>query len=224
MSSIETVETQGDVENPFLNVEYGAEDVVKSSHSKNNKNAMNMNMNYQTPSSSNNDNHAHPQAAFFTVVFKAMSILLYMFGSWFTDNFVLIFVFIILCLAADFWTVKNVTGRLLVGLRWWNEVKDDGSSEWKFQARDDPATINNKDSRLFWSSLYSALGIWLLLCVAGIFKFNLKWIPLTMAGVVLNAAQVYGYYKCQRDPKQKIQNMFQQGLSKVGAGLIKSMK
>jgi hypothetical protein len=28
-----------------------------------------------------------------------------------------------LLLAFDFWTVKNVTGRLLVGLRWWNEVR-----------------------------------------------------------------------------------------------------
>lgn len=25
-------------------------------------------------------------------------------------------------LAFDFWTVKNVSGRLLVGLRWWNKV------------------------------------------------------------------------------------------------------
>ncbi len=28
----------------------------------------------------------------------------------------------VLLLAFDFWTVKNVSGRLLVGLRWWNEV------------------------------------------------------------------------------------------------------
>ena len=33
--------------------------------------------------------------------------------------------------------VKNVSGRLLVGLRWWHEVKDDGSSEWKFECLDE---------------------------------------------------------------------------------------
>ena len=40
-----------------------------------------------------------------------------------------------LLLAADFWTVKNITGRLLVGLRWWNKVNEDGTSEWVFESR-----------------------------------------------------------------------------------------
>ena len=42
---------------------------------------------------------------------------------------------VVLLLAADFWTVKNVTGRLLVGLRWWNKVNEDGSTEWVFESR-----------------------------------------------------------------------------------------
>lgn len=29
---------------------------------------------------------------------------------------------------------QNVTGRLLVGLRWWNNMKPDGSSEWVFES------------------------------------------------------------------------------------------
>lgn len=35
----------------------------------------------------------------------------------------------------DFWTVKNVTGRLMVGLRWWNYVDDNGQSHWVFESR-----------------------------------------------------------------------------------------
>lgn len=30
---------------------------------------------------------------------------------------------------------QNVTGRLMVGLRWWNQVDDDGRSHWVFEAR-----------------------------------------------------------------------------------------
>ena len=30
--------------------------------------------------------------------------------------------------------VKNVSGRFLVGLRWWHEVNEDGSSQWKFES------------------------------------------------------------------------------------------
>lgn len=38
-------------------------------------------------------------------------------------------------LSLDFWTVKNVTGRLLAGLRWWNVVDSEGNSQWKFESR-----------------------------------------------------------------------------------------
>jgi len=33
---------------------------------------------------------------------------------------VMTFICVLLLSSFDFWTVKNVTGRLLVGLRWWN--------------------------------------------------------------------------------------------------------
>ncbi len=49
--------------------------------------------------------------------------------------FVHIFLTIVLLLAVDFWTVKNVTGRLLVGLRWWNKVDEDGTSTWMFESK-----------------------------------------------------------------------------------------
>jgi len=155
--------------------------------------------------------HAHPQAAFFTVLFKALSIGAYIFGSWFSSNFILIFVFVVLCLAFDFWTVKNVTGRLLVRMRWWNHIKEDGTAEWKYESK----TINdassavdplrqqqeNKDSRLFWTSLYLTPCAWILLCVACIVKFNLKWLPLTLVGIALNGAQLWGYWKCSSDQR-----------------------
>lgn len=30
---------------------------------------------------------------------------------------------------------QNVSGRLLVGLRWWNQVDEDGKSQWVFESR-----------------------------------------------------------------------------------------
>lgn len=58
-----------------------------------------------------------------------------MLCGWFSDSFITSFVFVILLLSADFWTVKNITGRLLVGLRWWNYVDDAGASHWVFESR-----------------------------------------------------------------------------------------
>ena len=52
-----------------------------------------------------------------------------------SGHFIELFLTIVLLLAFDFWTVKNVTGRLLVGLRWWNKVEEDGTSAWVFESR-----------------------------------------------------------------------------------------
>lgn len=58
-----------------------------------------------------------------------------MLCGWFSDSFITSFVCVVLLLSADFWTVKNITGRLLVGLRWWNYVDDEGVSHWVYEAR-----------------------------------------------------------------------------------------
>ena len=42
-----------------------------------------------------------------------------MFGFFLSD--VDTFIVVVVMSALDFWTVKNVTGRLLVGLRWWHD-------------------------------------------------------------------------------------------------------
>jgi hypothetical protein len=34
----------------------------------------------------------------------------------------------VLLTTIDFWVVKNVSGRILVGLRWWNEINNEGES------------------------------------------------------------------------------------------------
>lgn len=75
----------------------------------------------------------HPTAGLFHLLFKVLALTLYMFGSWITSNFVILFVIIELCLAFDFWTVKNITGRYMVGLRWWNKINENGDSTWMYE-------------------------------------------------------------------------------------------
>lgn len=45
-------------------------------------------------------------------------------------------VIVVVLLSLDFWNVRNVAGRTLVGLRYWNEVDEDGESSWVFECRD----------------------------------------------------------------------------------------
>lgn len=77
----------------------------------------------------------HPTAAFFHVFFKLSALIVYLFGGLVGENFLGLFVLLVFLITFDFWTVKNVTGRLLVGLRWWNYIDEDGQSQWIFENR-----------------------------------------------------------------------------------------
>lgn len=78
----------------------------------------------------------HPYVTFFHLFFRGAAIATYIFCGWFSDSFITSFVSVILLLSADFWTVKNITGRLMVGLRWWNHVDDDGVSHWIYESKE----------------------------------------------------------------------------------------
>ncbi|MCJ1272722.1 Golgi apparatus membrane protein tvp23 [Puttea exsequens] len=81
---------------------------------------------------------SHPITLLFFLGFRISSLLVYLFGLWLlSSNFVLVFILTILLLAADFYYLKNIAGRRLVGLRWWNEVDTaTGDSHWVFESQD----------------------------------------------------------------------------------------
>ena len=98
----------------------------------------------------------------------------------------MIFIITILLLAVDFYYLKNIAGRRLVGLRWWNEVNpENGESHWVFESSD-PATkvINATDSRFFWMALYSQPLLWVALAFVAIFRLKPIW--LTLVGMLQN--------------------------------------
>ncbi|CAO3579201.1 unnamed protein product [Absidia cylindrospora] len=146
---------------------------------------------------------SHPLAAFFYLVFRLGALLMYLLGSIFTDNFTLVFVITILLLAFDFWTVKNVSGQLLVGLRWWNEIQANGSNKWVFESANPNRHINAADSRLFWSVLYGTPVLWILFALSCIFTFKATWLVIVVVAIILNMANVVGYTQCDKDAKRK---------------------
>lgn len=72
----------------------------------------------------------------FLIVIQAAAIAFYILSSFLIHSFVIQFVITIFFVALDFWTVKNVSGRLLVGLRWWNDINEEGESVWHFESLD----------------------------------------------------------------------------------------
>ncbi|CAH1764115.1 14095_t:CDS:2 [Entrophospora sp. SA101] len=152
------------------------------------------------PSQSIWDQSSHPIALFFHLFFRGLAIIIYLFGTYFVDNFPLIFILCVLCLSFDFWTVKNVTGRLLVGLRWWNDIQEDGSNMWMFESRDPSRPVNPTDSRIFWISLYATIVIWIFF---GFFALLKQWFLIVLVALSLNIANAIGYTQCDKDAKKK---------------------
>ncbi len=122
------------------------------------------------------------------------------------------FVICIVLLAFDFWTVKNVSGRLLVGLRWWSYVKEDGSNEWIFESLEDMQEISAFDSQLFWYSLYASPVCWAVLLLLGVFRLQIEYLPIVVVALVLNSANILGYWKCSSSAKNKMQSLVEQGM------------
>lgn len=141
-----------------------------------------------------------------------LSLCIYIFGSTIISNFIFSFVLCIICLAFDFWTVKNISGRLLVGLRWWSYVKEDGSNEWIFESLEDMTEISPLDSKLFWGTLYITPAVWFLLLIIGIFTLTFDYLPVVVAALIMSMANTVGYLKCSQSAKDKVRNLVEQGM------------
>jgi hypothetical protein len=162
---------------------------------------------------------SHPFVAFFHVAFKVLALTIYLVGRYMFGSYVMTFIIVVLCLAFDFWTVKNVTGRILVGLRWWSNAKDDGTTEWVFESRDErQPPPHPTDSFIFWGALYSWPLIWAIFLVLNVISFSVDWLVLVVMALTFATSNLAGYWKCSKDQKSKMQD----AVASWGIGLAKS--
>ena len=117
--------------------------------------------------------------------------------------------------------MKNITGRFMVGLRWWNYIDTDGDSKWMFESRSseaDPGAVNKLSSTevyIFWAGLIAAPAFWvwshalkfaranvLMCCIyqvlfffTALFSFKLKWLVLVIIGLSLSGSNLLGYLR-----------------------------
>ncbi|EDN10562.1 golgi apparatus membrane protein tvp23 [Histoplasma capsulatum] len=126
---------------------------------------------------------------------------MYLFGLLFINNFVLVFILNLLLLSADFYYLKNIAGRRLVGLRWWNEVNTtNGDSHWVFESSDpNTRTINATDKRFFWLSLYATPALWIGLAILAIIRLqSVIWLSLVAIALILTLTNTVAFSRCDR--------------------------
>ena len=104
-----------------------------------------------------------------------------------------------------------MSGRLLVGLRWWNEVSESGGNEWKFESlQEGQRTINKKDSNLFWTVLYATPVVWAVLGLVAALKFSIDYLLLVIIAFLLSGANLVGYVKCSKAAQNELKGLRRQ--------------
>lgn len=66
-------------------------------------------------------NSTNPIICLVHIFFKALAIFCYLFSG-LIFNSITIFIFVSIFAVLDFWVVKNLSGRILAGLRWWRVI------------------------------------------------------------------------------------------------------
>lgn len=173
------------------------------------------------------DRIRHPIALLCHLLFRSIAILLFLFSTLFFSNFITSFVTTIIFLSMDFWTVKNITGRLLVGLRWWNHVDDEGKSHWIYESRQnnpkDPNQLvveSTSEARIFWMALIVSQLIWSMFFIISLFTFKFKWLTIIVVAFTLNGSNLFGFLKCKFGSKQNLSNV---ASSYFGKQMLKSL-
>ncbi|KAI4526647.1 Golgi apparatus membrane protein TVP23 [Schizophyllum commune] len=161
---------------------------------------------------------AHPLALAFLYAFRIAAIVVYLFCGIVTTNYVLANVIVVVLLAMDFWNCRNVSGRTLVGLRFWNQVDDDGESYWVFESRDPSRPANPIDSK--YTALYVFPALWVVLLIVAILTLNASFIPVVVLALVFNFTNVIGFTYADRDAKQRWAKDNMGGFSLGGLGGI----
>lgn len=143
---------------------------------------------------------AHPITLLTFLGFRISSVLVYFLGLWIIQSMIMIFIVTILLLAADFYYIKNIAGRRLVGLRWWNEVDPQtGDSQWVFESSEPGTkTVNPTDSRFFWLALYVQPMLWVLMAILALVRLQFLWLPLVVIALVLTIMNTLAFSRCDK--------------------------
>lgn len=169
------------------------------------------------PPSSFLSRSSHPFACLFFLILKSGTFLCYLFLNLIIDNTPVTFIIVILLSSIDFWTSQKIIGRLLVGLRWRSEIREDGAQTWIYESFDEDRGNNKVDSYVFWAGMIIMPVVWGVFFIANFLTFNLFWSVLVLACCILSTVNLVEFIRCRSDHKQKIREMLASGVKRMAS-------
>lgn len=149
----------------------------------------------------------HPFILILSILFEISSVLLFIiednlsFNKFnFSQSFLSFLIAIINTI--NFWFTKNISGRLLLGLHWWNEMKTNSQEKWIFGKQNDFRIINYENT-FFWTVLYSSTTIWGVILLIKIEEMNWIMIIACLISFLLSFFNAFGYNRCANEQSKK---------------------
>lgn len=96
---------------------------------------------------------------------------------------------------------------MLVGLRWWSYIKNDGSEEWVYESMKDDSRSNKLDKTLFWFVTYLTPLLWAIFAILQLVTFNLNNFFICIVGLTLSAINLLNYIRCQKNHRAMMSGM-----------------
>jgi hypothetical protein len=139
---------------------------------------------------------ANPTMCVLHFAFKVVAMLLYFILTLALDDGTIAFIIVSTFSVIDFWIAKNLTGRILVGLRWWSQIKADGEEEWVYESLKDDSRVNGVDKAVFWGVSYLTPILWLVFAILQILTFSLNNFFMCMVAFTLSFVNLLNYIRC----------------------------
>ena len=185
--------------------------------------------NQNKPISNNEDNSiinyynksSHPIISTINLLFKLINIIIFIFKGLLIENDSIGIIFIIIIGSCDFWYTKNISGRFLVGLRWSNKIKENGNEVWIYESKNEE-NMNKSDTYIFWTCLYISNAFWIFCSFWEFIRFKFISFSVSFVLLIFNSSNLFGYLKCSKIQRQKIESIKNKFIGKVGKDVMMS--
>ncbi|CAD8056237.1 unnamed protein product [Paramecium sonneborni] len=168
------------------------------------------------------EDDSHPVMWLLHILLKACAFFSYLLLGYIIQNMFYEMIILLICHGVDFYLVKNVTGRYLIGVRWYTDLSFHGQEIYKYEFYN-KGEVNAIDSTVFWYCQFGSSCLWAFFVFANIFQFGFIDIFLAGIGACLNWINLWGYYKGSQEQQKKMRNI-KQFLAKKGAKYLINQK
>ena len=109
----------------------------------------------------------------------------------------------------------------MVGLRWWNDVAEDGTSTWRYESIDDQSQVSRADYVIFWYSMYLSGVCWAIFAFFALLKLEFDWLLVCGVSLLLVWSNIYGFWNCSSE-RQRVQSTIQSAITQGTVAALSS--